>query len=162
MMASTLEQLLSIQGSTEQQTMAALLEDQDGPQRPAEDQQEENSHPAAGNAQNGPSAAQEGKPPPPAIKPPPGMLEAWRAAYKLFTRYAPAIREAAAHDGPENDEAGRLFLEALEETRSIYAIGGDAEILSLRVFDMLDDVWHKAREEAEKRSETLRNDQKGP
>ena len=147
-MASTLETLLSIQGKSEQQTMAALLEDQEAPPRPAADQQEEKPHPAAGNAQKGPSEAQEGKPPPPGIKPPPGMLEAWRAAFKLFTKYAPAIRAAAAQDGPENEEAGRLFLEALEETRSIYAIGGDAEILSLRVFDMLDDVWHKAREEA--------------
>lgn len=161
-MASTLEQLLSIQGKSEQQTMAALLEDQEAPQRPAEDQPEEKPHPAAGNAQKGPSEAQEGAPPPPAIKPPPAMLEAWRAAYKLFTRYAPAIRAAAAQDGPENEEAGRLFMEALEETKGIFLIGGDAEILALRVFDMLDDVWHKAREGAEKRSETIKNDQKGP
>lgn len=161
-MASTLEKLLSIQGAIEQQSMEQLMEAPQGAQEPAEDQQREKPHPAAGNAQKGPSAAQESAPPPPGSKPPPEMLEAWRKAFKLFTKYSPALKAAAAQDGPENEEAGRLFLETLEEMRAIWEIGGDAEPLALRVYDMLDDVWHKARAEAEKRSDTMKNDQKGP
>lgn len=154
-MASTLEKLLTIQGAVEQQSMEALMEagaeelTADQARRAAgnqnQDKTEQDTSPAAGGAQKGPSEAQKGAPPPPAIKPPPGMLEAWRGAYKLFTRYSPAIR-AAAHLEDDNQEAGRLFVAALEESRDIYAIGGDAEILALRVFDMLDDVWKRERE----------------
>lgn len=143
-MASTLEQLLSIQGAIEQQSMEQFMEAPQGDQEHAEAHERGDTHQAAGNAQKWPSEAQKGAPPPPAIKSTSAMLEAWRGAYKLFTRYAPAIR-AAAHLEDDNEEAGRLFLEALEESKAIFAIGGDAEILALRVFDMLDDVWKRER-----------------
>lgn len=77
---------------------------------------------------------------------PPDMLEAWREAYRIFSRYAPAIRAAAAADGPENEGAGALFCEALARVVKMCEPGGDAAILGLRVYDMLDDVWKAARE----------------
>ena len=63
----------------------------------------------------------------------------------MYSKYAPAIRAAAAL--PEGyEEAGRLFLEALERVRWMASAGEDGEIIALRAYDMLDDVWHKARE----------------
>ena len=80
--------------------------------------------------------------------PPPGpdMMEAWREAFRIFSRYAPALRAAAAADGPENEEACKIFAEALPRVVRMAEAGGDAQILALRVYDMLDDVWKAARE----------------
>ena len=82
---------------------------------------------------------------PPPVKPGPDMLQVWRDVYRIFSRYAPAIRAAAGTDGENNEEAGRLFTEALQLVIKVAAAGGDAQIIALRVFDMLDDVWRAAR-----------------
>lgn len=76
---------------------------------------------------------------------PPDMREVWREVFRMYSKYAPAIRAAAAL--PEGyEEAGRLFLEALERVRWMASAGEDGEIIALRAYDMLDDVWHRARE----------------
>ena len=147
-MASTLEKLLSIQGATGQQSMETLIKAPPAAQEPAEEAGRIDTHPAAENAEKGPSEAQESAPPPQAIKSPPAMLEAWRTIYRVFTKYAPALKLAANLDD-DNEEAGRLFMEALEEIKPVFAIGGDAEILALGVYNMLDDVFKKARDSGE-------------
>lgn len=78
-------------------------------------------------------------------KAPPAMLEAWRSLYRIFAKYAPALRQAAAQDGEANDEACRIFTAAQLEANAFYNVGGDAEILALHVCDMLSDVWKQIR-----------------
>ena len=75
----------------------------------------------------------------------PDMLEAWRMAYRIFTKYAPALRHAGATDGASNDEAVRITSEIRKEVNALYKVGGDAELLAVHVFGMLNDAWKKAR-----------------
>ena len=100
-------------------------------------------------ATEGKSEATRGNSPPqvePSL-PPPDMLEVWREAYRIYTKYAPAIRAAAKE--PEGwNPAGEIFLEALPRVIKIAQAGEDAEIIALRVYDMLDDVWQRARKGA--------------
>lgn len=76
----------------------------------------------------------------------PDMLEAWRTAYRIFTKYAPALRSAAATDGKSNDEAVRIFGEIRQKVNDLYRIGGDAELLAVHICCMLGDAWKQARE----------------
>ncbi len=141
-MAGTLEKLLSIQGAEEQLSLDTLSGAQNGPQ-----EREEGpgrilpaSHPiglSAGHTE--PNRAKQG------TGSPPDMLEAWREAYRIFSRYAPALKAAAAEDGEYNEAAGRAFNEASQRVARMAAAGGDAQIVALRVYDMLDDVWRAAR-----------------
>lgn len=93
-------------------------------------------------AHRGPETGTRGTGSPP---PSPDMLEAWREAFRIFSRYSPAIRAAAATDGEMNEGACALFAEALQRVVKMAAIGGDAQIIALRVYDMLGDVWQEAR-----------------
>ena len=137
-MASTLEKLLTIQGAEEQLSIETLSGATGGPQEREE---------ARGGIPPpiGPSAANTGPAAgPPGTGSPPDMLEVWREAFRVFSRYAPAIRAAAAL--PEGyEEAGRLFLEALERVKRMASAGEDGEIIAFGVYDMLDDVWQRAR-----------------
>ena len=72
------------------------------------------------------------------------MLEAWRGAYRTFAKYAPALR-LAAHKDDENEEAVALFMAAAEELKAIYAAGGDAEILSTGLYEMLEAVYNQEK-----------------
>ena len=76
----------------------------------------------------------------------PAMLEASRSMYRIFAKFAPALRRAAAQDGETNDEACKIFSAAQLEANALYNVGGDAEILALHVYNMLSDVWKQARE----------------
>lgn len=148
-MASTLEKLLSIQGVEEPAYTETLSEAQKGAKQGTE---------AAGGfspplmptgATEGKSEATRGNPPPQVEPSPPplDMLEVWREAYRIYTKYAPAIRAAAKE--PEGwNPAGEIFLEALPRVIKIAQAGEDAEIIALRVYDMLDDVWQRARKDA--------------
>lgn len=133
MMASTLEQLLSIQGAIEQQTMEQLMEAPQGAQEPAEDQQQEKPHPAAGNAQEGPSVAQESAPPPQRVE-----------IKQVFP-----LRDSSILC--ELYKAGRV--ELLEKLRVFKGCGAVYAHFMLSLEDAA---------EAEKRSDTMKNDQKGP
>lgn len=74
--------------------------------------------------------------------------------YRIFSNYAPALRQAAAQDGETNDEACKIFSAALPEVNALYNVGGDAEILALHVYDMLSDVWKQAwGQSAQKRND---------
>lgn len=151
-MESILNQLLAIQGATEQQTIDGLIETRtEAPRRPQEREEgpERVEPPAeAQRPSEGPPEPQKRSPPPMAAeKPSPEMLEAWRMAFRIFTKYAPALKRAAAQDGETNEEACRLFSEASQEANALYRIGGDAEILAMHVYDMLGDAWKKARKD---------------
>lgn len=141
-MASTLEKLLTIQGAEEQLSIETLSAGQEGAKRREE---------AAGGIPppqppTGPSAEPTGAAASvQGTGSPPDMLEVWREAFRIYTRYGPAIRAAAAV--PEgHEEAGRIFLEALERVKTMARAGEDGEIIGFRVFDMLDDIWQRARE----------------
>lgn len=121
-MENTLERLLRIQGQPEQISM-------------------ETGRRAAGEERQAAPPA-----PPPQEKPSPAILEAWRGAYRIFTKYAPALRHAAQVDDG-NEEAVAIFTAAAEEARAIYQAGGDAEILSIGVYGMLEDVFKRAKEQ---------------
>lgn len=141
-MARTLEKLLSIQGAEEQLSMETLS----GPQKWPQEREEARASIPPPQPPTGPTealtVANRGTPGP---EPPPDMREVWREVFRMYSKYAPAIRAAAAL--PEGyEEAGRLFLEALERVRWMASAGEDGEIIALRAYDMLDDVWHKARE----------------
>ena len=140
-MASTLEKLLSIQGAEEQLSMEALTEATGGPQEREEARGGiPPPQPPTGptEAHRGPENGTQG------TGSPPDMREVWREVFRMYSKYAPAIRAAAAL--PEGyEEAGRLFLEALEIVKRMASAGEDGEIIALRAFEMLDDVWPRAR-----------------
>lgn len=140
-MAGTLEKLLTIQGAEEQLSIETLSAGQEGAKR----REEARAGIPPPQPPTGPSAAHTGPAAgPPGTGSPPDMLEVWREAFRVFSRYAPAIRAAAAL--PEGyEEAGRLFLEALERVKRMASAGEDGEIIAFRVYDMLDDVWQRAR-----------------
>lgn len=140
-MASTLEKLLTIQGAEEQLSIETLSGATGGPQEREEARAGiPPPQPPTGptEAHRGPENDTQG------TGSPPDMLEVWREAFRVYTRYGPAIRAAAAI--PEgHEEAGRLFLEALERVKRMASAGEDGEIIGFRVFDMLDDIWQRAR-----------------
>lgn len=151
-MESILNQLLAIQGATEQQTIDGIIEARTEAARSPQEREKapdgENPPPEGQSPIEGPQGRQgpqKRDPPAAAEKPSQEMLEAWRMAFRIFTRYAPALRRAAAHDGETNEEACKLFTESLPEVEAIYKIGGDAEILAAHVYDMLSDAWQRAR-----------------
>lgn len=151
-MGTILDQLLAIQGATEQQTIAGLSETRTEAPRSPQEREEGPGRveppPQAEKPSEGPPGPQKRDPPAMAQeKPSPEMLEAWRMAFRIFSKYAPALKRAAAQDGAENDEACRLFSESLPEVEALYRIGGDAEILAVHVYDMLGDAWKKARKD---------------
>lgn len=144
-MAGTLEKLLSIQGAEDQLSMDTLSE----PQKAHQELEEARGSIPPPQPPTGPTEPLTG-PNRGIVDPPPGktspdMMEAWREAFRIFSHYAPLLRAAAATDGEENDEAGRLFCEALPRVVKMCEPGGDAAILGMRVYDMLDDVWREAR-----------------
>lgn len=140
-MDSILEQLLAIQGATEQQTIDALIETRTEATRRPQEREERSGCVEPPPDQEKPSES----PPGPQKRDSLPMLEAWRAMYRIFAKYAPALRQAAAQDGETNDEACRLFSELWPEVEALSKIGGDAKILAAHVYDMLSDVWGKAR-----------------
>ena len=75
---------------------------------------------------------------------PPDMMEVWRECFRIYSRYAPAIRAAAAREDG-HVEAGEIFLEALERVKVMARAGEDGEIIGFGVFNMLDEVWQRAR-----------------
>lgn len=134
-MESTLERLLRIQGAAEQMSIEmppAPPPAPPAPPPPPPDQRQE----AAAAAQGQPTGTKE--------KPSSPMLEAWRGAYRTFTKYASALR-IAAHKDDENEEAAALFMAAAEELKAIYAAGGDAEILSTGLYEMLEAVYNQEK-----------------
>lgn len=132
-MESTLEKLLRIQGAAEQMSMETAPAPPPAPPPPPPDQR-----------QGAAAAAREAAPPPAQEKPSPAMLEAWRGAFRAFTKYAPALRVAAQKDD-ENEEAVALFTAAAEDVKAIYAAGGDAEIIALGIYGMLEDVFKREK-----------------
>lgn len=71
--------------------------------------------------------------------------DAWTFAYRLYDEYAPKMREAAALDD-DNETAGQLFLAALERIKPHFAAPGDAaNLIYIRVYDLLDDVFKEAQ-----------------
>lgn len=132
-MENTLERLLRIQGQPEQISMeeAPAPPDQTGGQGDA----------AAAREAAPPARIQAQQP-----KTAPEVLEAWRGAFRLFTKYAQPIR-AAAHKDDENAEAAAIFTAAAEEARAIYSAGGDAEILSIGVYGMLEEVFRREQKQ---------------
>ena len=144
-MASTLEKLLSIQGAEDQLTIESLIEGQEGPKQ-GEEAPAGAPLPFPPTGPGRPHRIENTgivDPPPPAASP--DALETWREAFRIFSRYAPAIRTAAAEDGAENEKARALFVEALEKVGRMATGGGDAHIIAFRVYDMLGDVWQEAR-----------------
>lgn len=141
-MAGTLEKLLSIQGAEDQLSMETISEPQ---KRPSELEEARAGIPPP-QPPTGPTEATTGATGgPPGTEPPPDMREVWREVFRMYSKYAPAIRAAAAL--PEGyEEAGRLFCEALERVQWMASAGEDGEIIALRAYDMLDDVWQRARE----------------
>ena len=141
-MASTLEKLLSIQGAEDQLSMDTLSEPQKGPSG----REEARAGIPPPQPPTGPTEANRGpNRSTPGTESPPDMREVWREVFRMYTKYAPALRAAAAL--PEGyEEAGKIFLEALERVRWMASAGEDGTIIALRAYDMLDDVWHKARE----------------
>ncbi len=140
-MGSTLEKLLSIQGATEQQSMEMLINVPQALQEREKGAELVEPPPTTENARKGPPGPRESvSPPAPVIKAFPAMLEAWRMAFKTFTKYAPALRHAANQDD-DNAAAVEAFSAAAEEVSSIHKIGGDAEILALHVYGMLEDIY---------------------
>ena len=134
-MESTLEKLLRIQGGHEQ----ISIETAPSPPAPPPDQHGPGGAGAARQAaQAQPTAQQE--------KPSPEMLEAWRGAFRAFTKYAQPLR-LAAHKQDENEEAAALFTAAAEDVKAIYAAGGDAEIIALGVYGMLEDVFRREQQQ---------------
>lgn len=133
-MESTLERLLKIQGAAEQISMETAPAPPPSPPPPPPDQRGPGD---AGAARQAAQAQPTGKPSSP-------MLEAWRGAYRTFTKYAPALRNAA-HKDDENEEAAALFMTAAEELKAIFATGGDAEILSIGLYEMLEDVYKREK-----------------
>lgn len=158
-MESTLEKLLRIQGKPEQLSMDTA------PAPPDQHREGAAPPPAAAPApapppdqrQEAAAAAQEAGPPPAqGSKTAPAIMEAWRGAFRAFAKYAQPLRLAAQRDD-ENEEAAALFMAAAEEVKAIYEAGGDAEIIALGVYGMLEDVF---RREQQRRS--LQNPSSGP
>lgn len=172
-MASILEKLLTIQGTTEQLSIDTLSETVEGAKRREEPSDDVSpiSHPT------GPVEAHTGKAA--GIQkesPSPEMLEVWREAFRIYTRYGPAIRAAAASvsttaDGspaasvaaatgatnsPTNSAAaaagvaasgsnlGGIFLEASERVKAMARFGEDGEIVGIGVLSMLDDLYSRS------------------
>ena len=144
-MAGTLEKLLSIQGAEDQLSIETLTEPQKRPSELEEAREGIPPPPPPIGPSEALTGANRGIDEPPPGKAPPDMMEAWREAFRIFSHYAPLLRAAAATDGEMNEEAGRLFCEALPRVVKMCEPGGDAAILGLRVYDMLDDVWKEAR-----------------
>ena len=134
-MESTLEKLLKIQGAAEQMSMETAPAPPSAPPPPPPDQH-----------QGAAAAAREAAPPPAQEKPSPEMLEAWRGAFRAFMKYAQPLR-LAAHKNDENEEAAALFTAAAQDVKAIYAAGGDAEIIALGVYGMLEDVFKREQQE---------------
>lgn len=158
-MESTLEQLLSIQGATEQQTIDSLTGSSSNapggresgavsgpPGTEKKNSGRETPSPSPENAAERLLQTRENasSSPPPAGKASPAMLEAWRTAYRVFTKYAPILRRSATLED-ENAAALEAFSQAMEEIKPVYAIGGDAEILAIHIYSMLEDVYKSAR-----------------
>ena len=92
-MASILEKLLAIQGATEQLSVDSLSEASEGAKRREE--------PSDGvfpvSPPTGPVEAHTGKAEGiQKASPSPKMLEVWREAFRIYTRFAPEIRAAAS------------------------------------------------------------------
>lgn len=138
-MASTLERLLSIQGKAEQQTIDGLMESPGEPQKAAEPANQGNIQPVEKPVEKSLSGAQK-----PHAKASPEMLEAWRVAYRVFTKYSPLLKNAASLDD-ENDEAARLTCAALKEIEGICSAGEDADIIAFGIIDMLGEVFNRAK-----------------
>lgn len=79
--------------------------------------------------------------------PPPDKMEIWREAFRVYEKYAPGIRAAAAQPGGY-EEAGRLFSEALERVMWMARAGEDGAIIGMGIYGMLEENWrlHKLQE----------------
>lgn len=79
--------------------------------------------------------------------------DAWGHIYRLYEKFAPALRQAATLDD-DNELAGKLFVSALEELRPRFADAGeDCGLILMAGYDILDEVFKKARKRAQERME---------
>lgn len=71
--------------------------------------------------------------------------DAWAFAYRLYDELAPQMRQAAALDD-DNETACKIFQAALSRINPHFAAPGDAaNLIYIRVYDLLDDVFKEAR-----------------
>lgn len=128
---STLERLLRIQGNPKQITLEAAMEEARAPAPVppgAKNQQSE---------QRGNSAR----------KISPAEREAWSSLYRFYEKYAPQLR-AAARQEDDNEEAVRVFQSAAAEMNELYQERGlIGKVLTIPLYDLLNDVFKEAREQ---------------
>lgn len=141
-MEGTLEKLLSIQGAEEQLTISTLTEPQKRPSELDEARVCFSPHqPPTGHTEPT-TRANSGTLEP---KPPPDMREVWREVFRMYSQYAPALRSAATiPDG--YIEACKLFTETFDRAQWMASAGEDGEIIAIGAYEMLSDVWKRARE----------------
>lgn len=79
--------------------------------------------------------------------------DAWGHIYRLYEKFAPAIRQAATLDD-DNELAGKLFLSALDELRPRFEEAtDDCGLILLAGYDILDEVFKNARKRHQERTE---------